>query len=108
MALCRNTLDLKASPLTDWFLRYPGYDPRYDIAWKQNRIEWGFSSLSPAGGIGPAQNMSSADMACRFAPVKPPALMAVARAGSEVTYNWGAYYIGHKVSYLMYSVTCYG
>jgi hypothetical protein len=98
MALCTHSPDFLASLRTELLFRYPGYDPRYDIAWKQNRIEWGFSNLSPAGGIGPAQNMSSADMACRFAPVQPPALMAVARAGSNVTYNWGAYYIGHKVS----------
>lgn len=76
---------------------YPGYDPRYDLEWKQKRIEWGFSSKSAAGGIGPAQNMSSPDMACRFAPVQPPALIAVARAGSNVTYSWGAYYQSHKV-----------
>jgi hypothetical protein len=79
------------------YSRYPGYDPRYDIEWKQNRIEWGYSSKSAAQGLGPAQNMSSADMACRFAPVQPPALIAVARAGSNVTYSWGAYYQGHKV-----------
>jgi len=75
---------------------YPGYDPRFDIAYKQRRIEWGFSNKAPAGGIGPAQNMSSPDMACRFAPVQPPALMAVARAGSNITYSWGAYYQSHK------------
>jgi hypothetical protein len=72
-----------------------------DIDWKQKRIEWGYSKLSAAQGIGPAQNMSSADMACRFAPVQPPALMAVARAGSNVTYSWTAYYSGHKVYLLV-------
>jgi len=81
---------------------YPGYDPRYDISYKQKRVEWGFSNKAPAGGIGPTQNMSSADMACRFAPAQPPALMAVARAGSNITYQWGSYYIGHKGPVITY------
>ncbi|KAF2665381.1 hypothetical protein BT63DRAFT_63268 [Microthyrium microscopicum] len=81
---------------------YPGYDPRYDIDWKQKRIEWGFSSKAAAQGIGPAQNMSSPDMACRFAPVQPPALIAVARAGANVTYSWGAYYQSHMGPVITY------
>jgi len=46
--------------------------------------------------------MSSPDMACRFAPVKPPALQAVARAGATVTYKWGEYYSSHKGPVITY------
>jgi hypothetical protein len=77
-------------------VRYPGYDPRYDQSWGQKRIEWGFSGKASAQGLGPVANLSSPDMACRFNPVKPPELMAVARAGSEVVYNWTSYFRNHK------------
>jgi hypothetical protein len=77
-------------------LRYPGFDPRFDTTWQQKRIEWGFSSKASAQGVGPVANLTSPDMACRFNPIKAPALMAVARAGSEVTYNWTSYFHNHK------------
>ncbi|KAF2423211.1 glycoside hydrolase, partial [Tothia fuscella] len=81
---------------------YPGFDPRFDIQWNQKRIEWGFSSKSSAQGVGPVSNVTSPDMTCRFSPIVPPALTAVARAGSDVIYKWTDYPGNHKGPIITY------
>jgi hypothetical protein len=75
---------------------YPGYDARFDQQWGQKRIEWAYSNKSSASGIGPVEDVKSADITCRFAPLQPPALKAVARAGAEVKYVWTDYYNSHQ------------
>ena len=84
------------SYIADFCYSYAGFDPRFDIQWNQKRIEWGFSSISSAQGIGPVINVTSPDMTCRFSPTVPPALTAVARAGSDVVYKWTDYPGSHK------------
>jgi hypothetical protein len=76
--------------------RYPGFDPRFDVSWKQKRIEWGFNGHASAQGLGPVANMTSPDITCRFSPVTPPALSAVARAGAEISWKWTDYFANHK------------
>jgi cellulase len=88
----------KSVPTSDFAdsLRYEGYDARFDIPWRQKRIEWMYSSNSTGVGIGPVTDVNSPDITCRFTPLKAPALKAVARAGSEVVYKWTDYYNSHK------------
>jgi lytic cellulose monooxygenase (C1-hydroxylating) len=66
------------------------------MQWGQKRIEWGYSNKSSVSGIGPVEDVNSADITCRFNPVQPPALKGVARAGAEVKYVWTDYYNSHQ------------
>jgi len=65
---------------------YPPFDSRIDnLLAPVKRIEWSHDVvLTP---FNPIANFSDPDLACRENS-KPPALKAVARAGSEVSLNW--------------------
>ena len=75
---------------------YPSFDPRVDLDFPGvKRINWGYQKTH-AEGTGPVEDVSSPDIACRFGPLIPPAIHAVARAGSDMTFQWTAWFGNHK------------
>jgi hypothetical protein len=78
---------------------YPSFDPRIDIIFKSKRIDWGYSITNAAmnaRGSGPVADVESPDIACRFNPLTPPAIHAVARAGSDIVFRWTDWFTNHK------------
>jgi cellulase len=65
------------------------------------RINWGYQKIN-AEGTGPVEDVSSPDIACRQSPLVPPALNAVARAGSKITFKWTEWFGNHKGPVLTY------
>lgn len=54
------------------------------------RIVWAFPGQN-TNGVGPVVDVNSPDIACR-ANAQRPALRGVARAGSEITFDWSNYF----------------
>jgi hypothetical protein len=77
--------------------RYPAFDPRVDLEFPGGvkRIMWGYQK-TVTNGTGPVDNVASPNIACRFGPLIPPALTAVARAGSNISFEWTAWFENHK------------
>jgi cellulase len=75
---------------------YPAFDPAFDHEPKYNikRIEYGFPKAK--GGVGPVENVASPDINCRFRPLKEPGIESVARAGSNITFQWLDWFQSHK------------
>jgi cellulase len=75
---------------------YPAFDPQHDYEekWGAKRVEWGFNQ--PKGNVGPVENVAGSDIACRFQPLKVPALEAEARAGANITFKWMDWFGNHK------------
>lgn len=75
---------------------YPAFDPAYDHDPKYGvkRIEWGFPKGK--GQVGPVENVASLDVNCRYRPLKEPAIEAIARAGSNITFKWLDWFESHK------------
>lgn len=76
--------------------KYPAFDPSldYDVKWNSKRIEYGFEKGK--SGNGPVEDASSPDVTCRYAPLKAPGIDAVARAGSEISFEWLDWFTSHK------------
>ena len=76
---------------------YPSFDPRVDLDFPGGvkRINWGYQKIN-AEGTGPVENVASPDIACRQGPLITPAIHAVARAGSDITFQWTAWFGNHK------------
>jgi len=55
-----------------------------------------------AEGTGPVEQVASPDIACRQGPLIAPALNAVARAGSDVLFQWTSWFGNHKGPVLTY------
>jgi cellulase len=56
---------------------------------------WGYQK-TVTNGTGPVANVASPDIACRFGPLIPPALTAVARAGANMTFQWTSWFENHR------------
>jgi hypothetical protein len=82
---------------TDKSCSYPAFDSRVDLEFPGGvkRIMWGYQK-TVTSGTGPVENVASPDIACRFGPLIPPALTAVARAGSNMSFEWTAWFGNHK------------
>lgn len=76
--------------------KYPAFDPSfdYDEKWSSKRIQWGFAKGK--GGVGPVENVASPDITCRYVPLKAPNIVAEARAGSKMTFQWLDWFQSHK------------
>ncbi|KAF2664604.1 glycoside hydrolase [Microthyrium microscopicum] len=68
---------------------YPGYYPQQDYFKGYKRIAFS------AGGTVAVMNATSPDLACNSW-AQAPALIATARAGSNITYNWSPWVPSHK------------
>jgi hypothetical protein len=55
-----------------------------------------------ARGFGPVADVDSPDIACRYTPLTPPAIHAVARSGSEISFKWTDWFTNHKGPLLTY------
>jgi hypothetical protein len=76
---------------------YPSFDPRVDPKFGSKRIDWGYSityAMMTAQGFGPVADVTSPDITCRFNPLTPPAIHAVARAGANI--KWTDWFTNHK------------
>jgi cellulase len=75
---------------------YPAFDPSFDYEekWNVKRIQWGFAKGK--GGVGPVENVASPDIACRYRPLKAPAIEAEVRAGSTISFQWLDWFQSHK------------
>jgi cellulase len=70
-------------------------DPKFG----SKRIDWGYSITDArmnARGFGPVADVTSPDLTCRFNPLTPPAIHAVARAGANITFKWTDWFTNHK------------
>jgi len=83
---------------------YPAFDPRIDLDFPGiKRITWGYQKVNSLHeGTGPIEDVSSPAVACRFEPLLPPLINAVARAGSNMTFQWTAWFGNHKGPVLTY------
>jgi len=82
---------------------YPSYDPRLDGQFPGvKRIAWGYKKDPIVEGTGPVDDVSSPDIACRHLPLLPPAINAVARAGSNISIQWTAWFGNHKGPVITY------
>lgn len=79
-----------------------------DAALGAKRIVYAYAQT--AEGLGPVTSTKSPDIACN-AQAKTPALIAPARAGSNLTFSWNSWIINHKgpvitVSLLVFLSLC--
>jgi hypothetical protein len=78
------------------YCSYPSFDPRVDLDFPGvKRITWGYQKIN-AEGTGPVEQVASPDIACRQGPLIAPAIHAVARAGSAITFQWTPWFGNHK------------
>jgi hypothetical protein len=85
---------------------YPAFDPRVDLDFPGvKRIVWGYQKIN-AEGTGPVEQVASPDIACRQGPLIAPALHAVARAGSSITFQWTSWFGNHKGPVLTVRSSC--
>jgi len=84
--------------------KYPSFDPRVDIDFPGGvkRISWGWVPSPFTHGTEPVENVASPDVACRKGPLIDPVINAVARAGSDVTFQWTPWFGNHKGPVLTY------
>jgi hypothetical protein len=79
---------------------YPAFDPLYDGGpeFSPKRIEYGFPKLKTdiGPGVNPVVDVKNLSIACRWRPLAEPQLTAVARAGSQVKFQWLDWFINHK------------
>jgi cellulase len=80
---------------------YPGYSPMVDPTYPGvKRIVYGFPTQNTRG-VGPVLDPTTPDIACRK-DATPPALVAPARAGSNIKFQWTNYFTSHKGPVLTY------
>jgi len=82
---------------------YPAFDTKVDLSFPGGvrRIMWGYQK-TVTNGTGPVEDVASPDIACRFGPLIPPALTAVARAGANMTFQWTSWFENHRGPVLTY------